>query len=67
MCLSASLAIVGAALYYQTAALLAYVSAFVLALHVFVVSYEEPTLRQAFGEEYDTYCRQVRRWWPFRL
>lgn len=64
MYLGASLALVGAALYYQTAALLAYVGVFLLLMHVFVVSYEEPTLRQAFGEDYDAYCRQVRRWWP---
>jgi protein-S-isoprenylcysteine O-methyltransferase Ste14 len=64
MYLGAGLALGGAALYYQTVALLAYVSVFLLLLHVSVVSYEEPTLRQAFGEDYATYCRQVRRWWP---
>ena len=64
MYLGASLALVGAALYYQTAALLAYVGGFLLLMHVVVVSYEEPTLRRAFGEDYDAYCRQVRRWWP---
>ena len=64
MYLGAGLALGGAALYYQTVALLAYVSVFLLLLHVFVVSYEEPTLRQAFGEDYAAYCRQVRRWWP---
>lgn len=25
---------------------------------------EEPTLRRAFGGEYEEYCRCVRRWWP---
>ena len=64
MYLGASLAIAGAALYYQTAALLAYVGVFLLLMHMVVVSYEEPTLRQSFGEEYEAYCRQVRRWWP---
>src|SRR6266516_3076260 len=37
-----------------------------LAIHLFVVSYEEPTLRQTFGSEYEEYCREVRRWWPKR-
>jgi len=64
MYLGASLAIAGAALYYQTAALLAYVGVFLLLMHLVVVSYEEPTLWQSFGEEYEAYCRQVRRWWP---
>lgn len=29
---------------------------------VFVVLYEEPALRRAFGDEYETYSRQVGRW-----
>jgi protein-S-isoprenylcysteine O-methyltransferase Ste14 len=64
MYLGAGLAVAGAALYYQTAALLAYVGAFLLLMHIFVVLYEEPTLRQTFGDDYKAYCRQVRRWWP---
>ncbi len=35
-----------------------------LAIHLFVVFYEEPTLRKKFGEEYDQFCRNVPRWWP---
>jgi len=35
-----------------------------LAVHLFVVFYEEPTLRGKFGEAYQEYCRHVRRWWP---
>jgi protein-S-isoprenylcysteine O-methyltransferase Ste14 len=31
---------------------------------VFVMRYEEPTLRRLFGSEYDEYCRSVRRWLP---
>jgi protein-S-isoprenylcysteine O-methyltransferase Ste14 len=34
------------------------------AVHLFVVFYEEPTLRRKFGTEYEAYCRNVRRWWP---
>ena len=29
-----------------------------------VVIYEEPTLREQFGEEYRTYCKNVPRWVP---
>jgi hypothetical protein len=32
--------------------------------HLFVVFYEEPTLRKKFGADYEEYCRNVRRWWP---
>jgi protein-S-isoprenylcysteine O-methyltransferase Ste14 len=35
-----------------------------LAVHLFVVFYEEPTLRRKFGADYEEYCRNVRRWWP---
>ncbi len=33
-------------------------------MHLFVLGYEEPTLRRSFGEDYDAYCQRVRRWWP---
>jgi len=35
-----------------------------LGIHLFVMFYEEPTLRRKFGADYDEYCRNVRRWWP---
>jgi protein-S-isoprenylcysteine O-methyltransferase Ste14 len=35
-----------------------------LGVHLFVVFYEEPTLRKKFGPSYRDYCRAVRRWWP---
>ena len=44
--------------------LIATVAAVALGIHLFVVFYEEPTLRGKFGAEYDEYRRNVRRWWP---
>ena len=38
--------------------------AVVLGVALFVLLYEEPTLRKTFGEEYEEYCRNVRRWVP---
>lgn len=35
-----------------------------IGLHLFVVFYEERTLRGKFGADYELYCRNVRRWWP---
>ncbi len=64
MYLGAGLALVGAALFYESGALWAYTAGFLLLMHLFVVLYEEPTLRRSFGEEYETYCRQVGRWVP---
>jgi len=39
------------------------VSAFA-AVTLFILFYEEPTLRGLFGSEYEEYCRNVRRWIP---
>jgi len=64
MYIGAGLALAGAALFYESLPLLGYTSIFFLATHFFVVSYEEPILRQTFGQEYETYCRQVKRWLP---
>ena len=64
MYFGAALAIAGAALFYQSPLLLAYASAFLLFSHFFVVFYEEPALERLFGEEYETYRRQVGRWGP---
>ena len=53
-----------AALFYEPGVLWAYAAGFFALMHVLVVSYEEPTLRRTFGEDYETYCRRVHRWWP---
>jgi protein-S-isoprenylcysteine O-methyltransferase Ste14 len=64
MYLGAGLALGGAAIFYQSLALLVYAGLFLLVTHLFVVLYEEPALRRSFGHEYDAYCRHVSRWWP---
>lgn len=64
MYVGAALALAGAALFYQSLSLAAYAGAFLLTMHAFVVMYEEPTLRQTFGNDYEAYRRHVRRWWP---
>ena len=64
MYIGAALALAGAALFYRSLWLLAYAAGFLLVFHLFVVLYEEPTLRRSFGPDYADYCRHVRRWWP---
>ncbi len=64
MYLGAVLALAGAALSYKSIPLLSYAGLFGLITHVFVVCYEEPTLRQTFGNDYEVYCGRVGRWWP---
>jgi protein-S-isoprenylcysteine O-methyltransferase Ste14 len=64
MYIGAALALWGAALFYRSMPLLAYSAVFLLATHVFVVGYEEPTLARLFGGDYRAYCTLVRRWLP---
>jgi len=64
MYLGASLALGGAAIFYESVPLLAYSATFILACHLFVVSYEERTLQRTFGPDYEAYRHRVRRWWP---
>src|SRR5215470_15068037 len=37
---------------------------FMMSAYVFVVFYEEPTLRRLFGESYERYSKTVGRWLP---
>lgn len=64
MYIGAAVALAGAALFYRSAALWAFVAGFLIVTHLFVVLYEEPHLRRVFGQEYDSYCHAVHRWAP---
>jgi len=64
MYIGAGFALAGAALFYQSWALLGYGVVFVLITHLFVVVYEERALRSTFGDAYVNYCERVHRWWP---
>ena len=44
--------------------LIAAVAAVAAGIHLFVIGYEEPTLRRKFGDDYRLYCANVRRWLP---
>jgi protein-S-isoprenylcysteine O-methyltransferase Ste14 len=56
--------ILGQALLFGDERLLSYGALFWLACHVFVVTYEEPTLRRTFGLEYEAFRANVPRWIP---
>jgi protein-S-isoprenylcysteine O-methyltransferase Ste14 len=49
---------------HANARLIAAVAAVAVGVDLFVMFYEEPTLRRMFGADYEEYCRNVRRWWP---
>ena len=47
-----------------TAVMLAMTAILFVVMTVFVMRYEEPTLRRMFGADYEEYCRHVHRWIP---
>ncbi len=57
-------ALLGEALLFRSPGLVIYAALVLLAVHLFVVFYEEPHLRRRFGASYQDYCAQVPRWLP---
>ena len=57
-------AVVGQALLLGQFGLLVYAALLQVIFVAFVRGYEEPTLRQQFGPEYDAYRAAVPGWWP---
>jgi protein-S-isoprenylcysteine O-methyltransferase Ste14 len=56
--------ILGEALLLGSGAVLVYAAVVAVGFHLFVVLFEEPTLRRTYGAEYEEYCSRVRRWIP---
>ena len=56
--------VLGQAALFSDWRLLCYGALCWLAFHIFVLGYEEPTLRRTYGAEYDTYQANVPRWIP---
>ena len=56
--------VLGQALLLGHAVLLEYAAAAWAGFHLFVLLYEEPTLRRSFGAEYERFCANVPRWIP---
>jgi protein-S-isoprenylcysteine O-methyltransferase Ste14 len=58
------LVIFGEALLFKSVLVLGYALLMFLIFHVFVIAYEEPTLRRMFGSSYEQYRMSVPRWVP---
>jgi protein-S-isoprenylcysteine O-methyltransferase Ste14 len=56
--------ILGQALLFGSIHLIEYAAIAWLITHLFILTYEEPTLQKTFGPEYETYRTQVPRWIP---
>jgi protein-S-isoprenylcysteine O-methyltransferase Ste14 len=57
-------AILGQGLLFGNMMLLEYGGLIWLLFHLFVLVYEEPTLKAIFGTEYEVFCSEVPRWIP---
>lgn len=64
MYLSVTSIVLGEVFVTHSLALAVYWAIWFSGVNLFVIGYEEPTLRRQFGGSYDEYCRQVRRWIP---
>jgi len=62
--IAALLVVVGEAWLFLSLPLLVYAGTMAVFCHLFVIGYEEPTLRRNFGETYVEYLRTVPRWIP---
>jgi protein-S-isoprenylcysteine O-methyltransferase Ste14 len=61
------LVLLGESALFRSTDLLLYTGVFFLIANLFVMLYEEPTLRARFGESYEQYRRTVGRWIPRRV
>jgi protein-S-isoprenylcysteine O-methyltransferase Ste14 len=64
MYVSVAITILGQGLILGNVTLLEYGGFVWLLFHLFVLIYEEPTLRASFGSEYKSFCVEVPRWIP---
>jgi len=64
MYVAVSALIFGQGLLFGSIAVLEYGVAVWVAFFLFVLAYEEPTLRHTYGKEYEEFCANVPRWIP---
>lgn len=64
MYISVLLVLAGESLLWRSWTLARYALVVWGGFHLFVLLYEEPTLRKKFGASYEEYCQRVNRWLP---
>ena len=62
--IGAFIVVLGESWLFLSVPLLVYAILVALGIHVVVIAYEEPRLRERFGAEYEEYLRNVPRWIP---
>ena len=64
MYLSVTAIVLGEVPLTRSSALAIYWAVWFACVNLFVIGYEEPTLRRQFGASYEEYARRVGRWLP---
>ncbi len=64
MYLAVAMLILGQGVFFGSIHVLEYGAVVWVGFNVFVLLYEEPTLRESFGPEYEQFCANVPRWIP---
>lgn len=62
MYVGVTLILIGEAIFFQSVGLWIYALFIFTAFNIFIMFFEEPRLRNDFGEEYSRYCGKVGRW-----
>jgi len=64
MYVSVLIILIGEAIFFMSVPILIEAGVFIILANLFVVGYEERTLRRRFGESYEEYLQTVGRWIP---
>jgi len=64
MYVGVGLLLVGEGVFFGSWVLFVYAALLLLLYHLWVLYFEEPTLRRMFGAAYEAYCEAVPRWIP---
>jgi protein-S-isoprenylcysteine O-methyltransferase Ste14 len=64
MYVSVVIVLIGEAIFFLSLPVLIEAAIFIVLANLFVLLYEEPTLRRQFGESYESYSQAVGRWIP---
>jgi protein-S-isoprenylcysteine O-methyltransferase Ste14 len=56
--------VIGYILWFKSVWMIVYAISAFLGVHLFVIFYEERTLKKRFGAAYEDYCKSVPRWIP---
>ena len=59
--------LLGEVILFEAPVLITYIVIWFAIVFCFVLLYEEPALRQQFGDAYRQYCAEVPRWIPWKL